>query len=184
MRRVLLFDEITLDGCFEGRKNWDLDFGHPADREIVAYTQQLNQESGAMLLGRVTYEGLAAYFPTQKTRFAKVLNDLPKIVFSRTLKEATWSNTTIERRRPEIAVRELKRQPGKDLQISGSGMLAARLRKYGLIDEYHLWLNPTVLGRGRPLFPPSSTRTAMRFVEVRLLKSGRILLRCAPRAWV
>jgi dihydrofolate reductase len=183
MRRVFLFDEITLDGCFEGKKNWDLDFGHPPDREIVAYTQQLNQDSGAMLLGRVTYEGLAAYFPTQKTKFARVLNELPKIVFSRTLKEATWSNTTIERRRPEVAVRELKRQRGKDLQISGSGTLAARLRKFGLIDEYRLWLNPTILGRGRPLFPPSPNRTALRFLEVRPLKSGRVLLRCEPRAW-
>jgi dihydrofolate reductase len=183
MRRVILFDEITLDGCFQGRKNWDLDFGQPADREISAYTQRLNERSGAMLLGRVTYQGLAAYFPKQRTKFAKILNDLPKIVFSRTLKEATWSNTTIERRRPEIVVRELKRKPGKDLQVSGSGEIAARLSRHGLIDEYHLWLNPTLLGRGRPLFPPGSTRTALQFVEVRPLKSGRVLLRCEPRPW-
>jgi dihydrofolate reductase len=183
MRRVFLFDEITLDGCFEGKKNWDLDFGQRPDREISDYTQKLNENSGAMLLGRVTYEGLEAFFPAQKTKFARILNELPKIVFSRSLKTADWANTTIERRRPESVVRTLKRQAGKDLQISGSGELAARLRKYGLIDEYHLWLNPTVLGRGRPLFPPSSIRTAMRFVEVRPMKSGRVLLRCEPQPW-
>ncbi len=182
MRRVFLFDEITLDGNFQGTRNWDLDFLQPSDRAIGPYTDQLNGNSGGLLLGRVTYEGLAAAFRSQRSRTAKVLTALPKFVFSRTLQDSSWDHTTIVREPPARAVGRLKRQAGKDLQIVGSGALANTLRRHGLIDEYHLWLNPTVLGRGKPLFAPGGPSTALRFLEVRPTSSGRVLLRLAPRS--
>lgn len=181
MGRVTLFDEMTLDGYFQGVRDWDLDFHQPPDREIGPYTNQLNRDSGALLLGRVTYEGLAAAFQSKRGKVASVLNALPKYVFSRTLRQPSWDNSTIVRTGPPGAVRRLKREIRKDLQIVGSAALAAVLSRAGLIDEYRLWLNPTVLGRGKPLFPPSRRPTSMRLLEARSMPSGRVLLRLEPR---
>jgi dihydrofolate reductase len=182
MRRLIHFSEMTLDGYFEGKKAWDLSFLQEIpDKEIGPYTDQMNRDTGVLLLGRKTYEGNAAYFPKQTTEFAKVLNALPKIVFSRKLKKVHWTNTTLERRPPELVVRRLKREPGKDLYIVGSAQLATTLREHDLIDEFRIWLNPAILGRGRPLFPPSPKGTPLDLLEARAVKSGCVLLRYGLR---
>lgn len=181
MGRLVLFDEITLDGNFQGLKDWDLDFLQPPDRDIGPYTDQLNRDSGALLLGRVTYEGLAAAFQSKRGKTASILRALPKFVFSRTLPRPSWDNTTVVRSSPAVAVRRLKRESSKVLQLVGSAALASTLRRAGLIDEYRLWLNPTILGRGKPLFASSEVASSLRFVEVRPMPSGRVLLRLEPR---
>jgi dihydrofolate reductase len=178
MRKLIHFSEMTVDGYFEGKKAWDLSFlQETVDREIGPYTDQMNRDTGVLLLGRKTYEGNAAYFPTQTDAFAQVLNAVPKVVFSRTLPRADWNNTTLERGSPEEVVRKLKRKRGKDLYIVGSAQLASRLRKHDLIDEFRIWLNPAILGRGRPLFPADSKGTPLTLLEARPVKSGCVLLR-------
>jgi dihydrofolate reductase len=182
MRKLIHFSEMTVDGYFEGEKAWDLAFlSDDADVEIGPYTDQMNRDTGVLLFGRKTYEGNAAHFPTQTDEFAKVLNAVPKIVFSRTLSKAEWSNTTLERGPPEDVVRKLKQKPGKDLYIVGSAELASTLREHDLIDEFRIWLNPAILGHGRPLFPPNSKGTPLDLLDARPVKSGCVLLRYGLR---
>ena len=178
MRKLIHFSEMTLDGYFEGKKAWDLSFLQEVpDREIGPYTDQMNRDTGVLIFGRKTYEGNAAHFPTLTDDFSKVLNAVPKIVFSRTLTKVDWNNTTLERGPPERVVRRLKRTRGKDLYLVGSAQLASTLREHDLIDEFRIWLNPAILGRGKPLFPPNSKGTPLDLLEARSVKSGCVLLR-------
>lgn len=133
------------------------------------------------MLGRRTYEGFAKSFPSDRSKFAAVLNALPKFVASKTLKEAKWENTTIIRGNIVRAVKKLKRDSGKPLFIFGSGELAATLTRYGLIDEYRLMLTPVVVGAGTPLFRPGPKAMAFKLANARPLASGAVLLTYRPR---
>ena len=182
MRMVIQSIWVSIDGFYEGPKSWDLNFNSVSwGPETKAIADQENRSAGGLLLGRKTYEGFAKSFPSDKSYFAAVLNDLPKYVFSNSLRDATWQNTTIVRGDAVKAVRLLKRGAGKPLFIFGSGEFSATLTKHGLIDEYRLLLTPVVVGAGTPLFKPSRKAVAMRLVEARTLKSGAVLLRYRPR---
>jgi dihydrofolate reductase len=182
MREVIQSIWISIDGFYEGPKSWDLAFNSVSwGPETKAIAHKENMSAGGLLLGRKTYEGFAKSFPEDKSQFAAVLNDLPKFVFSNTLKRAAWQNTTVVGGDVVRAVRKLKRTSGKPLFIFGSGEFAATLTRHGLIDEYRLLLTPVVLGAGTPLFKPSRRAVAMKLVEARTLKSGAVLLRYRPR---
>jgi dihydrofolate reductase len=182
MRMVIQSIWMSIDGFYEGPKSWDLEFNSVAwGPETKSMANQENLSAGGLLLGRKTYEGFAKNFPSDTSKFAAVLNNLPKYVFSRTLRDAKWQNTTIVSGDVAKAVRKLKRTPGKPLFIFGSGELSSTLTRHGLIDEYRLLLTPVVLGAGNPLFKPSPRALAMRLVEARTLKSGAVLLRYRPR---
>jgi dihydrofolate reductase len=182
MRPVIQSIWVSIDGFYEGPKSWDLNFNSVSwGPETKAMAHKENLSAGGLLLGRKTYEGFAKSFPSDTSEFAAVLNDLPKYVFSKSLREVRWQNTTLVRGDVVLAVRKLKRVEGKPLFIFGSGEFAATLTKYGLIDEYRLLLTPVVLGAGNPLFKPSRKAVAMRLVEARTLKSGAVLLRYRPR---
>jgi len=133
-----------------------------------------------ILFGRVTYEGMAAYWPSAKGEVAEIMNAIPKVVFSKTLARADWNNTRLVKGDAAREVRHLKQQPGKDLLIFGSAKLTASLTREGLIDEYRLGLNPVVLGAGSPLFKPESRTMKMKLLEARALQTGCVLLRYEP----
>lgn len=173
---------MTLDGYFEGAKSWDLAWHNYVWGEgLEQLSIEQSRSIGMLLFGRVTYEGMAAYWSSERGTIADFMNSVPKIVFSRTLAKADWNNTTLMREPAEDAVVDLKQQTGKDLFIFGSAELCSRLMRRRLIDEYRLGLVPVVLGQGNPLFKPAPDALRMRLLEARPLKSGCVILRYEPR---
>jgi dihydrofolate reductase len=181
MRNVIMWNLVTLDGFFEGPKSWDIDFHETVwGEELERFSIEQSRSVGALLFGRVTYEGMASYWSTQKGEIADFMNSIPKVVFSRTLSKADWSNSRLVKGNAEEEVVRLKRQAGKDLYIFGSADLSASLTKAGLIDEYRLCVAPVVLGAGNPLFKGSPERVRLKLVDARPLKSGGVILRYRP----
>ena len=183
MRRVIMWNMVTLDGCFEGSRSWDIDWHEYAwGPELQQFSQEQTQSIATLLFGRITYEGMASYWPSAKGETAAFMNNVPKVVFSRTLKKAEWNNTRLVQGSAEDEVIRLKQQPGepgKDLFIFGSAELSSSLIQRGLIDEYRLGLTPIVLGNGHPLFK-AGTGLRMRLLEAKPLTSGCVILRYKP----
>jgi len=176
-----MWNLVTLDGFFEGTKSWDIDWHELAwGEELERLSIEQARSADMLVFGRVTYEGMAGYWPSQKGEIADFMNTIPKIVFSRTLKQAEWNNTRLVKENAEGEVAKLKQQRGKDLFIFGSANLSETLMRHGLIDEYRLGVTPVVLGRGNPLFKPSAERMKLKLVEARPLKSGCVILRYQP----
>ena len=184
MRKLVMWNLITLDGYFEGPKPWDLDWHEYAwGPELEQFaTERQATDIGALVFGRATYQGMADYWTTEKEKgiIADFMNAVPKFVFSRTLTSAPWNNTRLVTGPPEAEVERLKREPGKDLYIFGSAGLSDTLGKAGLIDEYQLCLTPVVLGGGNPLFKPNPARMRMTLLESKPLKTGGVILRYEP----
>src|ERR1700704_813352 len=173
MRKLIMWNLVSLDGFFEGAKSWDLGWhdsvwGEELERLSI---DQLNS-ADTLLFGRATYEGMASYWPSAKGEVADLMNQIRKVVFSRTLEKASWNNTRLVKGNAEEEVAKLKKQPGKDLLIFGSANLSTTLIRHRLIDEYRLCLAPIVLGRGTPLFKASSETMKLKLLETRPLKSG------------
>lgn len=181
MPKVVMWNMVTLDGFFEGPKSWDIDWHEYVwGDELERLSIDQSKSIGTLLFGRVTYEGMAAYWTSATGEVADFMNSIPKVVFSRTLAKADWSNTRLVRTNAEEEVARLKQQPGKDLYIFGSANLCAALMRRGLIDEYRLGLNPLILGGGNPLFRPSPERMKLKLLDARPLRSGVVILRYQP----
>ncbi len=181
MRKLIMWNMVTLDGCFEGPKSWDIDWHEYAwGEELEQLSIDQSRSIGMLLFGRVTYQGMAAYWTSERGTIAEFMNSVPKIVFSRTLERAEWNNTRLVKDNAVEEVSKLKQAPGKDLYIFGSANLSATFMQHDLIDEYRLGLNPIVLGGGNPLFKPGQERTRMKLLEARPLKSGVVILRYQP----
>ncbi len=183
MRKLIMWNLMSLDGRFEGEKSWDLGWhelawGEELDKLSI---DQLRAASG-LLFGRVTYEGMAAYWTTAQddsAEVAELMNSIPKYVFSRSLGEPTWKNTKLVRGDAAQEVRRLKEGAGGDLLVFGSSGLSATLIEAGLFDEYRICLVPLVLGAGKPLFPSLPARLGLRLLESRRLGTGCVILRYA-----
>jgi dihydrofolate reductase len=183
MRRVIVWNLVTLDGFFEGPRSWDIDWHESVwGDELEQLSMEQSRAAGTLLFGRVTYEGMAGYWRSATGEIADFMNSVPKVVFSRTLATADWDNTRLVKGNAEEEVARLKREPGKDLLIFGSALLSSSLAQHGLIDEYRLGLSPIVLGGGTPFFKPGPTRVRMRLLEARPLKTGCVVLRYEPDA--
>jgi dihydrofolate reductase len=136
-----------------------------------------------MLLGRVTYEMFAAYWPSQTNNefgIADKLNSQPKFVVSSTLEKGDWNNTTLIKGNVEEEIRTLKQQPGGDIRLTGSATLAQSLMQAGFVDEYWFLVHPIVVGRGKRLFPDGMELTGLKLVESKAFRSGVVLLRYQP----
>jgi dihydrofolate reductase len=182
MARLVMWNVQTLDGCFEGSKPWDLDFHNAAwGDELQRFSSEQLEEIGTVIYGRATYEGMAKYWSTEKGPTAEFLNEVPKVVFSSTLKTADWSNTRIVRGEASDEVEKLKRGTGKDLFVMGSAKLSDSLIRRGLFDEYRLCIAPVVLHNGTPLFKPGGARQDFTLLEARPLTTGGLILRYAPK---
>ncbi len=185
MRKLIVWELITLDGYFEGTLGGDLAFHQIVwGPELEALSNEQLGSVGTLLFGRVTYQGMASFWPSQKGEIADFMNSVPKVVFSRTLEKVEWINSRLSRDNPETEVARLKQAPGKDLFIFGSADLVSTLEKHGLIDEYRLLLAPVVLGEGNPLFKPRPKLMKTTLLEARPLKSGSIVLRYEPERTV
>jgi len=183
MRKVFLFNMITLDGFFEG-PNQDISWHHVDDEFNEFAIEQLN-EIGTLLFGRVTYQGMASYWPTEfaikdDSIVAGLMNSLPKLVFSKTLDKAEWNNSRLVKENAAEEVSKLKGQPGKDIAIFGSSDLGVTLAERGLIDEYRIIVNPVFLGSGTPLLKGIKDKLNLKLLKTRTFKSGNVLLYYEP----
>ena len=185
MRKLIMWNMVTLDGFFEGPKSWELDWhNYVWGNELEQLSLEQLKAADMLLFGRATYQGMAAYWPSAQGEVAELMNGIAKVVFSRTLDKADWNNTQLVKANAEQFVAQLKQQPGKDMLIFGSADLSSQLMQKGLIDEYRLGLNPLVLGGGNPLFKPSAHRMRMKLLEARPLSSGCVILRYQPEIGV
>lgn len=180
MRKLIVWNMMTLDGYFEGSKPWEIDWhDYGWGEELKRFSLDQMQEVGTLLFGRKTYEGMAGYWQTAKGETAELMNSIPKVVFSNTLETAGWNNMRLVKGSAEEEVARLKQEPGKDLFIFGSANLTGSLAKQGLIDEYRIGLTPVALGGGTPMFKPSEERMRLKLLEARPMQSGTVLLRYA-----
>jgi dihydrofolate reductase len=175
VRKVIVSNLVSLDGFFEG-PNRELDW-FVFDEELAAYSKELLRSVDTLLFGRVTYQHMAAYWPTApKEEIAERMNSLHKIVFSRTLESPRWNNSRLTRNNPAEEILKLKQMPGQDMAILGSASLATSLLKGGLIDEYRVILNPVLIGSGNPVFNGMKERLKLKLPKTRLLGSGVVVL--------
>jgi dihydrofolate reductase len=179
-----MWNLITLDGCVEGTQHGDLYWHARAwGDELEQLSIEQLASADALLFGRVTYEMMAAYWPSaqgENAEIAEYMNGIPKIVASRTLERAEWQNSTLVKERVPEQVAGFKQRYAKDLYIFGSANLCATLMQHDLIDEYRIGIAPIVLGGGAPLFKTGIPRTNMTLIEARPLKTGCVLLRYQP----
>ncbi|WP_425245276.1 dihydrofolate reductase family protein [Streptomyces sp. NEAU-NA10] len=184
MRKIVLMMSVSLDGYIEGPDH-DISW-HCVDEELHQHFNDTIRQMGGLISGRVTYDLMAAFWPTAdadpevtppEAEFAAIWRDIPKHVYSRTLEHADWNTTVMRQVLPE-EVRALKEQPGGDLGLGGADLAAAFLR-HGLVDEIRLYVHPVLIGRGKPLFPQTDTTTAVHLTESRTFGNGVILLRYA-----
>jgi dihydrofolate reductase len=181
MARLIQWNLISLDGFFEGAKKWDLQWhNYGSDRDLEKFSIEQLRSAGMLLFGRVTYEGMAAYWKTAQGEVAGYMNRLPKVVVSRTLQEADWNNTFVIRSGTAEGVNRFKREIEGDIFVFGSAALSATLMRAGLFDEFRIALAPAVLGRGTPLFGRDLPRQRLKLLETRPLPSGVVILRYAP----
>ncbi|TQS39729.1 dihydrofolate reductase family protein [Cryptosporangium phraense] len=151
-RRLVLKMNVSLDG-FVGRNDGDVEWIFPSiDEELQEFMVDLLGQAGAHVMGRVTYGDMAAHWPTSDEPYAAPMNDIPKIVFSRTLTEGTWPETTVLSGDLSTEVARLKAEDGDDLLAHGGAGFARALIGRRLVDEYRLVIHPVALGSGLPLF--------------------------------
>jgi dihydrofolate reductase len=181
MRKLVVWNMMTLDGYFEGLKPWELDFHiHVWGDELEAFSLEQGASAGTLLFGRKTYDGMAAHWSKESGAIADFMNSVEKVVASRSLENVTWQNSRLLQGPLPEAVSGLKQAAGMDIYVFGSADLTADLLRHKLVDEYRLCLVPVVLGGGNPLFKPASESLKMRLLETRPLTTGGLILRYAP----
>jgi dihydrofolate reductase len=189
LRKLVVSEWMTLDGVFDAdtMKEWFEPYDSP---ERQNYIRENVLTSDAFLVGRVTYEMLASYWPNQKNNemgIADRLNSAPKYVVSSTLKKAEWNNSTIINEDVVEEVTKLKQQPGQNILMFGSATLVQSLMEADLIDEYRFLVHPTIMGAGKRFFKDGMVATKLKLVKTKILDSG-VTLDCyqstASRAMV
>ena len=185
MRKLIVSMNVTADGFMSGPdceldwhfKSWTGEMGDALCSELA--------KADTILLGRVTYSAMAKYWPSKVAdpscrgedfAFANMMNSYTKIVFSKTITSPVWNNSKLANGNPENEINLLKKKPGKDIIIYGSGRLVSSLINSGLVDEYQLWLHPVALGKGKPLFKNLHSRVYMQMVNVKTFSSGVVVL--------
>jgi len=186
MRKLIVFNMVSLDGFFVDSKG-DMSWAHKHDAEWNAFVGGNASGSGVLVFGRITYELMGSYWPTPMALqnspvVAKGMNDMPKIVFSRTLGKASWSNTKLVKGDLATEVRKLKEQPGPDMVILGSGSIVSQLAQQNLIDEYQLAVSPIVLGKGRTLFEGLKEKLNLKLTTSRTFGNGTVFACYQPAA--
>ena len=176
-----MWNVITLDGYFEGPDLWDLDWHNEVwGEELERFSIEQLDSADALVFGRVTYEGMAAYWSSASGEIAERMNAIAKIVYSRTLEAAEWTNTTLIRELDADEMRRFKAEGEGAALVFGSGAFSAALTEADLFDEYRILVAPVILGAGTPLFGRGLPRRRLELLEARPLGSGAVLLRYAP----
>ncbi len=188
MQKLTVFNNTSLDGYFVDASG-EMDFARnpvPDEEWDTFITGNASGGGGGtFLFGRVTYEMMAAFWPTPEAAaampvVAKSMNDTPKVVFSRTLERADWKNSRLMKGDLLEEVRKLKEGPGEGILIFGSGTLVSQLAQAGLIDEYQITVEPVVLGKGRTMFEGLQAMLPLKLISARGFKNGNVFLVYQP----
>jgi dihydrofolate reductase len=178
MRKLIMWNLITLDGYFEGNHNWDLSFHDMVwGPELEKLSLDQLHSADCLVFGRVTYEGMAAHWTKEKGEIADLMNSIPKIVFSRTLKSADWNNTTLIKENTSSEIRKLKEQGSGEIYVFGSANLSETFMNENLFDEYRIVIAPVILGKGRPLFSQGISSKKLSLVSIMKLLTGGVVIK-------
>ena len=183
MRKLILLMHTSLDNLVAG-PNGEINWIH-VDNEIFDRAKDFTDNADTALYGRVTYEMMESYWPNagkspnaskHDIEHSEWANSVPKIVFSRTMKTTSWKGTRIVSENISEEIKKLKQQPGKDMIMFGSAATANTLTQLGLIDEYRLFQNPVILGKGIPLFKNIQNKIDLTLLKTRTFSSGVVEL--------
>lgn len=186
MAKIVVFNSVSLDGYFTGA-NSDMSFARNTnpDPQWDAFVSGNASGGGMLLFGRITYDLMASFWPTPFAMenmpvVAERMNNLPKLVFSKTMDHAAWQNTKLVKEDMNEAVEKLRRESDIDITIMGSGSIVAQLSQHGLIDEYQMVMIPVVLGKGRTMFEGIQKKLPMKLSNTRAFANGNIVLSYKP----
>lgn len=186
MRKIVMFNMVTVDGYFastDGNIDW-----HVVDKEFDRWAAESMKEFDTVMLGRVTYDLFAGFWPealdNPKTSpedrvVAKALSEWTKVVFSKFMDKADWQPAKILHEIDEKEIKRLKSSDGKDIALYGSGTIVRQLTELGLIDEYRFMLNPVILGQGKSLFEGVKPKK-LKLIDTKKFESGNVLLAYRP----
>ena len=180
MRRVIVSVNMTLDGYLsdpDGGLDWHFPFWN---EEMSACAAGQLACMDTIVIGRVTYQAMAAYWPAApRSGFADMMNNHAKVVFSGTLQQADWQNTRVARWiQPEIS--RLKASPGKDIIVYGSSSIVRKLTQLDLVDEYRIWMHPVAIGQGTALFNCLPATIDLKLIRTKTFGTGVIVLYYQP----
>lgn len=180
MRKLVVFNQVSMDG-FIADIYGDMSWAHQDDAEWNEFVAGNASHGSQLVLGRLTYELMASFWPTPQAAatmpvVAEHMNNLPKLVFSRTVTEPVWQNTRLVKDDIVAEMRRMKEMPGGDMTILGSGSIVSQLAQAGLIDEYQLVVNPVVLGQGRSMFGTVQEKLRLKQTKTRTFGNGNVLL--------
>jgi dihydrofolate reductase len=184
MRKLIVFNNVSLDGYFVDASG-DMSWAHRPDAEWNSFTAENAGGGGVLLFGRKTYDLMASYWPTPMAMqnypvVAEGMNNLSKVVFSKTMDQASWKNTRLVKSDLASEVRKMKDESGDGMAILGSGTIVAQLAEEGLIDEYQIAVIPVVLGAGRTMFGGIKRRLNLKLKKTRVFGNGNVVLWYEP----
>jgi dihydrofolate reductase len=184
--KIVVTEFVSLDGVMEdpggsedfrhGGWSFEFDRGDEGDKFKLDETM----EAEALLLGRVTYEGFAAAWPSREGEFADKFNAMPKYVVSSTLESPDWNNSTVVGGDPVEAVTRIKGEHDGDIVVHGSARLVQTLLEHDLVDEIRLMVFPVVLGSGKRVFGETTDKKTLRLVDSKTVGDGGAIMTCQP----
>jgi dihydrofolate reductase len=189
MRKLIVTEFYSLDGLMsdsEDKMDWvTTTFG----QDMGKYVSDVYANADTLFLGEVTYQIMAAYWPTADTNpeafqgdaeGAQTMNSIRKVVFSKNVKDLAWSNSALKTELVPEEIKKMKQEPGKNMLVAGSASIVQQLTNFGLVDEYHLLVHPVILGNGKPLFKDIRERHHLKLISTEVFTNGVVLLRYEP----
>ncbi|HWK56292.1 MAG TPA: dihydrofolate reductase family protein [Parapedobacter sp.] len=178
MRKLIMWNIMTLDGYFEGDEHWDLSFHEVVwGKELEQLSIEQLHAADFLVFGRITYEGMAAYWKNATGEIADLMNEIPKLVFSRTLTSAQWNNTTLITTDATVEISKRKTEGNGDMYVFGSANLSETFINSQLFDEYRIGIAPVILGSGQPLFKRGIAYENLTLIDTQQLATGGVVLR-------
>lgn len=175
MRRVIVQMSMSLDGFVAPASGAEDHRAGPEDPVLKQVKLDWLRQVGTHAMGRVTYQEMAEHWPASTDAYAAPMNDLPKVVFSKTLEKAEWNDSRVARGDLAAEIASLRAEPGGDIIAWGGASFVQALSRAGLVDEYRLVINPVALGRGLPLFKDLPAPVRLRLVEATTYQNGAAL---------
>ncbi len=178
MRKLIMWNIMTLDGYFEGDEHWNLSFHEVIwGKELEQLSIEQLHAADFLVFGRITYEGMAAYWKNATGEIADLMNEIPKLVFSRTLTSAEWNNTTLITTDATAEISKRKTEGNGDMYVFGSANLSETFINSQLFDEYRIGIAPVILGSGQPLFKRGIAYGNLTLLNTQQLATGGVVLR-------